>query len=126
MDRKSKVTACLGLAVALTGAAWAFQQTVPGITFLHTVTAPLVSPPPPVPTVMQFQEIVLSSTWWSISGRVKPRLSGLPHIRSAARQSWRRLTRAIRAQSSQLRPASAGPRASRIPADSQYEEARQL
>ena len=67
MDRKSKVTACLGLAVALTGAAWAFQQTVPGITFLHTVTAPLVSPPPPVPTVMQFQQIVLkqgASTGW--------------------------------------------------------------
>ena len=67
MNRKRKVTICLGLGVALTGAAFAFQQTVPGVTFLKTVTAPLVSPPPPVPTVMPFQEIILkqgASTGW--------------------------------------------------------------
>ena len=49
MDKKWRVTVCFGLGVALTVAALAFQQTVPGITFLQTVTAPLVLPPPPVP-----------------------------------------------------------------------------
>ena len=65
--RSLKVTASLGLAVALTGAAWGFQQAVPGITFLQTVTGPLVLPAPPVPTVMQFQKIILkqgASTGW--------------------------------------------------------------
>ena len=67
MDKKWRVTVCLGLGVALTGAALAFQQTVPGITFLQTVTASLVLPRPPVPTVMQFQKIILkqrASTGW--------------------------------------------------------------
>jgi quercetin dioxygenase-like cupin family protein len=67
MNRKWRVTTCLGLGVALTGAALAFQQTVAGITFLQTVTAPLVSPPPLAPTVMQFQTIILkqgASTGW--------------------------------------------------------------
>ena len=67
MNRKWKVTICLGLAVALTGAALAFQQTVPGLTFLQTVSAPLVSPPPSVPTNMQFQVLILkqgASTGW--------------------------------------------------------------
>jgi quercetin dioxygenase-like cupin family protein len=67
MDKKWRVTVCLGLGVALTVAALAFQQTVPGITFLQTVTAPLVLPPPPVPTVMQFQKIILkqgATTGW--------------------------------------------------------------
>ena len=67
MFKKWRVTVCLGLGVALTGAALAFQQTVPGITFLQTVTASLVLPPPPIPTVMQFQKIILkqgASTGW--------------------------------------------------------------
>ena len=69
--RNLKVIACLGLVAALTGAACAFQQTVPGLTFLQTASAPLVLPAQPVPTVMQFQKIILkqgASTGWHHHG----------------------------------------------------------
>lgn len=65
MSRKWNIA--IGLGITLAGAAFAFQQTVPGITFLHTVTGTLVVPPPPVPTVMQFQQIILkqgATTGW--------------------------------------------------------------
>jgi quercetin dioxygenase-like cupin family protein len=69
-SRKWKIA--IGLGITLTGAALAFQQTVPGITFLQTVTGTIdeFAFPPPIsasPGVLQIQRIILkqgATTGW--------------------------------------------------------------